>query len=492
MEVHYRGKFITGRITELSRNEIFVYGTDMHGNRVGRAEKLACEKFGAVQKLKSGLDGRCFAIPVNTSKPQEMKPYIDEFIKFVKNSPNNRFLITRIGCGNGNPDYRDQTIAPMFDELFPLPNVVFSIEWGVMLIDNHPSSKIATPVPPEVVDEKVLKDLCLQYRYQIGANFLNSLPEIRVRYVIDDNKFGYTTFGNFFFFSDRMYVFPYTDYNTIGTAEPEDTGIPVPTVTYKTKKPAGCLRYNVPEKFTLLSRKTGRMVDFTRDGFREMLAKYDDEKLLHVLNTHDYAEYARQLAYEEAMHRGIPEDDIDVSGTLQKQWDKVEWEARERNSAEGVVLDYFNDECWNRPTPRRVIFAGVQTPFRDANGEWIYTGDVVKLQEACSSSVYYYPVGTNMNAGVYAFMLDHNCIHLSANDKMERVGTVLYDLDKDEFPKTLTHRNYDYLCDAYGAYMYKGNLDKTLMKIQYTPNFFTKDLEYTVVKALEIEYDWRK
>ncbi|MBQ1653482.1 MAG: hypothetical protein II060_06820, partial [Bacteroidales bacterium] len=104
MEVHYRGKFITGRITELSRNEIFVYGTDMHGNRVGRAEKLACEKFGVVRNLKSGLDGRCYAIPVNISKP--MKPYIEEFIEFVKNSPNNRFLITRIGCGNGNPDSR--------------------------------------------------------------------------------------------------------------------------------------------------------------------------------------------------------------------------------------------------------------------------------------------------------------------------------------------------------------------------------------------------
>ena len=127
MEVHYRGKIITGRITELSRNEIFVYGTDMHGNRVGRAEKLACEKFWAVKKIKSGLNGRCYAIPVNTSKPQEMKPYIDEFIEFVKNSPNNRFLITRIGCGNGNPDSRDETIAPMFDELFPLPMWFFPL-----------------------------------------------------------------------------------------------------------------------------------------------------------------------------------------------------------------------------------------------------------------------------------------------------------------------------------------------------------------------------
>ena len=58
--------------------------------------------------------------------------------------------------------------------------------------------------------------------------------------------------------------------------------------------------------------------------------------------------------------------------------------------------------------------------------------------------------------------------------------------------KSICKRNYDYLCDAYGAYNYKGNFKKALMKIQYTPNFFKKDLEYAVVKALEIEYDWRK
>jgi len=488
MEVHFRGKIIMGTIKELSRCEIFVYGTDMYGNRVGRAEKLACDKFGAEQGQKSGPQGQCYAIPVDPHNPQATIPYVDEFIEYVKDRPYNRFLITRIGCGNGNPDYRDNMFAPMFDELFPLPNVVFSIDWAQIINGKHHNDKIVKPDAPKIIDEEVLKELCHKYRYQISANFVNSLPDIRVRYVIDDNKFGYTSFGNFFFFSDQMYVFPYTDYNTIGTAEPEDTGIPTPTINYKSNR----VRIKVPEKFSLMSRQSGRIVELTRDKFREILSGYDDTRLLHVLNTHDYAEYARQLAYEEAMHRGIPEDDIDVSGTLQKQWDKLEWEARERNSAEGCVLDYFNDECWNRPTPRRVIFAGVQTPFRDVNGEWIYTGDVVKLQEASSSSVCYYPVGTNMNAGVYAFMLDHNCIHLSANDKMERVGTVFYDLDRDEFSKTLMNRNYDYLCDAYGAYMYKGNLNKALMKIQYTPNFFKKDLEYAVVKALGIEYDWRK
>ena len=487
MEVHFRGKIITGTITELSRCEIFVYGTDMNGNRVGRAEKLACNKFWATQGQKSGPQGQCYAIPVDAQNPKATKPYVDEFIKYVKDRPNNRFLITRIGCGNRNPDHRDNLFAAMFDELFHLPNVVFSIEWAQILMEKHRFDKPAKPSAPEVIDEEVLKELCREYRYQISANSTNSLPDIRVRYVIDNNKFGYTKFGNFFFFSDQMYVFPPTDYNNLNVAEPEDTEIPTPTIHYKSNK----VRFVVPEKFHLV-RSNGRMKEWKRDDFRKMLSGVDDARVLGILNRTDNAEYARQLAYEEAMHRGIPEDEVDVSGTLQKAWDVVAKENMERHSAEGCVLDYFNDECWNRPTPRRVIFAGVQTPFRDVNGEWIYTGDVVKLCRAGCREENYFPVGTNMNAGAYAFMLDNHCIHLSAGDKMERVGTVFYDLDKDEYPKTLLHRNYDYLCDAYGAYNYKGNFKKALMKIQYTPNFFKKDLEYAVVKALEIEYDWRK
>ena len=488
MEVHFRGKIMIGAITELSRCEIFVYGTDMNGNRVGRAEKLACNKFGATQGQKSGPQGQCYAIPVDVQNPKATKPYVDEFVEYVKEHPNNRFLITRIGCGNGNPDHRDDLFAPMFDELFSLPNVVFSFDWLQIHSEKHPHKEIVKPDAPKIIDENVLKDLCQKYRYQISANSTNSLPDIRVRYVIDNNKFGYTKFGNFFFFSDQMYVFPPTDYNNLNVTEQEDTGIPTPTIHYKSNR----VRINVPENFSLLSRQSGRIVNLTRDKFREILAGYDDARLLHVLNTPDFAEYARQLAYEEAMHRGIPEDEVDVSGTLQKAWDVVEKENIENHSAEGCVLDYFNDECWNRPTPRRVIFAGVQTPFRDVNGEWIYTGDVVKLCRTGCQEEEYFPVGTNMNAGAYAFMLDNHCIRLAAVNTMERVGTVFYDLDRDEYPRTLMRRNYDYLCDAYGAYMYEGNLDKALMKIQYTPNFFKKDLEYAVVKGLEIEYDWRK
>ena len=55
-----------------------------------------------------------------------------------------------------------------------------------------------------VFSDMVLKSLCNQYNLEIGAGTDCGLPNIKVRYVIDTNKFGYTYFGDFFFFSDGV------------------------------------------------------------------------------------------------------------------------------------------------------------------------------------------------------------------------------------------------------------------------------------------------
>lgn len=57
-----------------------------------------------------------------------------------------------------------------------------------------------------VVSDKVLKSLCQEYLYEIGTGLGGYLPSIKVRYVMDDNKFGYAYFGDFFFFDDDFYV----------------------------------------------------------------------------------------------------------------------------------------------------------------------------------------------------------------------------------------------------------------------------------------------
>ena len=58
----------------------------------------------------------------------------------------------------------------------------------------------------------------------------------------------------------------------------------------------------------------------------------------------------------------------------------------EDDSARGCAIDFLHDECWNRPCPQKVIFAGVRTPFTDSNGESIYTGDVIKIDDGFQCS----------------------------------------------------------------------------------------------------------
>ncbi len=62
------------------------------------------------------------------------------------------------------------------------------------------------PNVPEVLTDDVLLELFREYLYQIGAGIRTGLPFVRIRYVLDDNKFGYAYFGQFFFYGDQLYV----------------------------------------------------------------------------------------------------------------------------------------------------------------------------------------------------------------------------------------------------------------------------------------------
>lgn len=98
---------------------------------------------------------------------------------------------------------------------------------------------------------------------------------------------------------------------------------PKPTITYTTKKPADTIVVQVPEKIGTKD-SSGRPTVVGRESYRKSYAKLDGLKLINILNNHNIPAHKRQMAYEEALHRGIPESKIDVSGTLQDWWDELE------------------------------------------------------------------------------------------------------------------------------------------------------------------------
>ena len=216
------GRVIPEEITELSMCEVFVFGSNLEGQHGGGAAKTAYEKFGAEWGVGSGPTGQCYAIPTMHGGLDDIKPYVDEFIEYARNHPNNRFLVTRVGCGIAG--FTDEQMAPLFEEAWRLPNVNFPLDWALefdkdkfidaYLFDIIPEEKV---IPlPDALTESDLKRLCEEYKYIIGSALIVPKPKIRIRYVLDTDKFGYASFGDFFMCEDgELYVWSYDKNNEL-------------------------------------------------------------------------------------------------------------------------------------------------------------------------------------------------------------------------------------------------------------------------------------
>ena len=122
---------------------------------------------------------------------------------------------------------------------------------------------------------------------------------------------------------------------------------PTPKVQYKTKKPEVDVdsdAFNDYEVNTPQGRK--KVVIST---FRKFLTTKSDDDLLKMLNNTSAKADAikRHLAYEEAAARGIPEDKIDVRGSLANLWRQYktekelqDYQNREFNEDEAMPLNY--------------------------------------------------------------------------------------------------------------------------------------------------------
>ena len=124
MEEKYMG-YTPDYIDTLLPKQIFVFGSNALGYHTGGASGTARKKFGAVWGQAEGLQGQCYAIPVdygkNVRKDKEVKEAVDRFIAFAKANPDLFFLVTRVGCGIAG--YHDDEMAQFFVEALELKNV---------------------------------------------------------------------------------------------------------------------------------------------------------------------------------------------------------------------------------------------------------------------------------------------------------------------------------------------------------------------------------
>ena len=108
-------------ITELGPDDIFVFGSNLQGIHSGGAARVAHQKFGAILGQGVGIQGQSYAIPTMQGGVETIKPYVDQFIALAREWDQTTFYVTRIGCGIAG--FRDEEIAPLFDEAYDLYNV---------------------------------------------------------------------------------------------------------------------------------------------------------------------------------------------------------------------------------------------------------------------------------------------------------------------------------------------------------------------------------
>lgn len=115
-------------ITTLSDNQIFVFGSNLHGMHGGGAARIAHQKFGAEWGIGIGRTGQCYTIPTMHGGIDAIKPYVDDFITYAKEHSEFHFLVTRIGCGIAG--FTDEEMAPLFKPLLGLSHVSLPKVWA--------------------------------------------------------------------------------------------------------------------------------------------------------------------------------------------------------------------------------------------------------------------------------------------------------------------------------------------------------------------------
>ena len=125
MEENICKRFTPDYVETLLPNQIFVFGSNALGYHTGGASGTARKKFGAIWGQAEGLQGQCYAIPVDYGKDirkdTEVKAAVNRFIAFAKEHTDLFFMVTRVGCGIAG--YHDEEIAQFFIDALELKNV---------------------------------------------------------------------------------------------------------------------------------------------------------------------------------------------------------------------------------------------------------------------------------------------------------------------------------------------------------------------------------
>ena len=116
---------------------VFVFGSNLAGRHGAGAARAALQFFGAEYGVGEGATGRAYAIPtLGRNFEQLALPRVHEavtiFLTYARSNPEQRFFVTRIGCGLAGRS--DADIAPMFANA--PANCSFAEGWRAWIEEN--------------------------------------------------------------------------------------------------------------------------------------------------------------------------------------------------------------------------------------------------------------------------------------------------------------------------------------------------------------------
>lgn len=123
----YNRAYTPEYITELKPNELFVFGSNIHGWHVGGAARLAHQRFGAEWGVGEGITGQCYALPTMEGGVDYIAGKVQTFLVYAKAHPELTFYVTKVACGIAG--FTVEEIAPLFRDALPLRNVILPQEF---------------------------------------------------------------------------------------------------------------------------------------------------------------------------------------------------------------------------------------------------------------------------------------------------------------------------------------------------------------------------
>lgn len=208
--------------------------------------------------------------------------------------------------------------------------------------------------------------------------------------------------------------------------------VPVPKakIQYQTKKPEIEVSSVDFEDYEIPTQTGGR-VKVSISKTRKNYATRSDADVLKILNNPKANPKLRQIAYEEAAARGIPEDQIKINGTLKSMWKQMKDEAdllNARNKAvdpdEAAELTY-DWKGLDHETIMKEEFDGGEDPeWLNPNSDRvkrIFKTETLSGRQRYDTFLDYYQRNPDLNPG-----------YLNSQDKVDNLNGEMYQWGKSD------------------------------------------------------------